>query len=448
MKNSNIYPDKFVSNKNQSGQINSLDSDPKHLDPESSDLTTITIIADYTDRLDLVLSDSNKDKLSHILRTQGSRTPESRTRFKKLIKDGFVKVNSNIVKKPRFKVNPGDEITYIDFSYKPEFNIKPQNIKLDIIYEDQNVIVINKKQGQVVHPGAGNLDKTILNGIIFKLRFDQSRLNQSRLGNIGSNLSNRPGVVHRLDKDTTGVMLFAKDEKTLNFLVDQFKKREVEKTYLVLASGFVKSSVKGSIYIDKSNFTVKGFIKRSNSDRRKFIFSDTGSNESVSESSKSIGKESITNFKILRYIESKATGSKRSGSNGSRSNSVSDRFTLLEAYPKTGRTHQIRVALSSIGHPVVGDKVYSIKSYRNSFNLNNYKNKKQQGPTNRGSRNQDSKLNNMYLHSLSLKLKIPSTEDGSGVVRTFIADVPSFWSKTIGFNPIRSRPARVSRHAV
>jgi 23S rRNA pseudouridine1911/1915/1917 synthase len=392
MKNSNTHPDKSSLKKNEFKNPNPA---------------VIKVIADYSDRLDLVLSeshlDTNPDKQFPISKTLGSRTLGSRTRFKKLIKDGFVKVNSNIVKKPRFEVNPGDEITYIDFSYKPDFNIKPQNIKLDIIYEDQNVIVINKKQGQVVHPGAGNLDKTILNGIIFKLRFD----------NNDSNLSNRPGVVHRLDKDTTGVMLFAKDEDTLNFLVEQFKKREVEKTYLVLANGFIRSSVKGGTYIDKSNFTVKGFIKRSNTDRRKFVFSE------------SMGKESVTNFKILKYIGSEyienkgprahGSGSAGSGSKVSRNRGVEERFTLLEAYPKTGRTHQIRVALASCGHPVVGDKVYAIKSFR-----------------------QHASLNNMYLHSLSLKLKIPST-DGSGELRTFVAGVPSFWSKTLGARFIGSK---------
>ncbi len=410
MKNSNTHLDK---------------SSLKNNEFKNPNPAVIKVIADYSDRLDLVLSgshpDTNSDKqfpISRTLgsRTLGSRTLGSRTRFKKLIKDGFVKVNSNIVKKPRFEVNPGDEITYIDFSYKPDFNIKPQNIKLDIIYEDQNVIVINKKQGQVVHPGAGNLDKTILNGIIFKLRFD----------NNDGNLSNRPGVVHRLDKDTTGVMLFAKDEDTLNFLVEQFKKREVEKTYLVLANGFIRSSVKGGTYIDKSNFTVKGFIKRSNTDRRKFVFSNTESGSRVG----SIGKESITNFKILKYIGteyidnkgSKAHGSRSAGSGSvgsgskiSRNRGIEERFTLLEAHPKTGRTHQIRVALASCGHPVVGDKVYSIKSSSRHFSINN-----------------------MYLHSFSLKLKIPST-DGSGEIRIFIADVPSFWSKTIGFKPFGLR---------
>ncbi|MHB8443123.1 MAG: RluA family pseudouridine synthase [Patescibacteria group bacterium] len=406
MKNSNTHPDKSSLKKNEF----------KNQNP-----AVIKVIADYSDRLDLVLSeshlDTNPDKQFPISRTLGSktlgsRTLGSRTRFKKLIKDGFVKVNSNIVKKPRFEVNPGDEITYIDFSYKPDFNIKPQNIKLDIIYEDQNVIVINKKQGQVVHPGAGNLDKTILNGIIFKLRFNESRFDRSRSDNNDSNLSQRPGVVHRLDKDTTGVMLFAKDEDTLNFLVEQFKKREVEKTYLVLANGFISSSVKGGTYIDKSNFTVKGFIKRSNTDRRKFVFSDTESGSG----SGSGGKESITNFKILKYIGTQYIENNGPRSKVSRNRGVEERFTLLEAYPKTGRTHQIRVALASCGHPVVGDKVYAIKSFR-----------------------QPSSLNNMYLHSLSLKLKIPSA-DGSGELRTFVADVPSFWSKTLGTRFIGSKP--------
>lgn len=299
------------------------------------------IISNYNLRLDLSLLDSGL----------------SRNVLKRMIKDGLVKVNGNIVRKPKFKVSKGDSIEYIEFDYSNnDLEISPQKMKLNIIYEDNNVIVINKPEGLVVHPGAGNPKNTLLNGIIFKLKFD-------------SNLKERPGVVHRLDKNTSGVIIFAKNPATLDFLVDQFKSRKVEKRYIALVKGIVNPRDKKINFKDKKNFFVKGNISRSKTNRKNFVFSENG-------------KESITYFKIVKYIN--------------------DEFTLLEAYPKTGRTHQIRVSLASINHPVIGDKVYSRR-----YSISSYP--------------------HMFLHAYSLKLEIPDIG-----IKEFSASLPNFWNNIPG----------------
>jgi 23S rRNA pseudouridine1911/1915/1917 synthase len=302
------------------------------------------ITSNYSTRLDILLSDSQN---------------LSRNHFRKLIKDGFVTVNDNLVRKTKFKVNIGDKIKYREFKYVKDLSdIVPQRIKINIIYEDENIIVVNKPEGLVVHPAAGNQRNTLLNGIIFKLKFEHI-------------LNERPGVVHRLDKKTSGVIIFAKNEYTLNFLINQFKSREVEKKYLVLVKGIVNPNASNISKVDNKNFYIKGNIKRSKYNRKLFTLSDTG-------------KEAITYFKIIKYINKE--------------------FTLLEAYPKTGRTHQIRVSLSSINHPVVGDDAYS----RNSISYPH-----------------------MFLHSYSLKINIPDKGE-----QEFKANLPNFWKNIPGVYPL------------
>ncbi len=309
-----------------------------------NDSNIFNLKSEYSNRLDIVLSDSlNK----------------SRNYFRKLIKDGFVTVNGNIVRKTKFKVNKDDLLEYRDFKYVDDIsNIIPQKIKIDIIYEDENVLVINKKAGIVVHPGTGNSKNTLLNGIIFKLKFD----------NI---LTERPGVVHRLDKHTSGVIIFAKNIETSDFLIEQFKNREVEKKYIALAKGIITSNNKKVVRMDDRNFYIKGKIERSHSNRKLFILSDKG-------------KDAITYFKIIKYIDRD--------------------FTLLEVYPKTGRTHQIRVSLANINHPVVGDKLYSRKSIA---------------------------YPHMFLHAYSLKLKLPNVG-----YKEFNAKLPNFWRNIPGVSKL------------
>ena len=297
---------------------------------------TNSFVSSFNDRLDIVLSQSE----IHI----------SRNQCKKLIHDGFVYVNGNVVKKPKTTIQKGDKIEYRYFEYKDIYHIKPVNLKIDIVFEDQNILVVNKESGLTVHPGAGNTTNTLLNGIIFKLNFD-------------NNLTGRVGVVHRLDKDTSGVIVFAKNIKTQNYLMDQFKSRQVEKMYLAIASGHLHADMKKIQKIDNSNFFIEGFIKRNPKRGRKFILtSDTG-------------KNSITYFKIVKFVKDD---------------------TLLEVFPKTGRTHQIRVSLGSIYHPIVGDRLYFPKS-RSSY---------------------------MYLHAYSLGFK-----NIDGTFMRFYAPLPRIWYK-------------------
>ena len=299
-----------------------------------------SFISKYKTRLDIILSESISDI--------------SRSRFKKMIKDGLVSVNDNIVRKGKFIVNINDKIAYYDVNNGGNNGkIIPEKIKLNIVYEDENVLVINKPQGLVVHPGIGNLSGTLLNGVIFKLRFKDNSLFQ------------RPGIVHRLDKDTSGVIIVAKNEKTLNLLIDQFKSRLVKKKYIVIVKGRLSLDNKRISRIGNNEFVISGFIKRSSYDRKKFTLSDRG-------------KESLTYFKIIRYI--------------------GNDFTILEAYPKTGRTHQIRVHLKSINYPILGDRIYS-----------------------------RSKVQNMLLHAYSITLKIPNPNGKGMVLKNFKAAPPAFW---------------------
>ena len=295
-----------------------------------------TIISSFKDRLDIVLTESSQNI--------------SRNHFKRLIHDEFVKVNGNIVKKPKFIVQKGDLIEYRYFEYNEIFHIKPVNLKLDIIYEDSHILVINKDSGLTVHPGAGNTTKTLLNGVIFKLNF-------------GNDLNERVGVVHRLDKDTSGVIVFAKTMKVQNYLMDQFKSRQVEKEYIAIASGHLHTDMKKIQKIDNKNFSIEGFIKRNPKAGRKFILTSDS------------GKDAITYFKIIKFVKEN---------------------TLLEVFPKTGRTHQIRVSLGSIYHPIIGDRLYFPKS----------------------------KSKYMYLHAYSLGFR-----NLDGVFIKFYAPLPKIWYK-------------------
>ena len=250
--------------------------------------------------------------MEFIIKTGGERldkaikkqeTEISRTRLQKLIEEGKVKVNGKI-EKNSYIVKIGDKIL-IEEEEPEEIELKPQEIPLDIIYEDNDIIVINKSKGLVVHPGNGNPDHTLVNAVMAKCK--------GSLSGIGGKI--RPGIVHRLDKDTSGLIVVAKNDKAHIGLSEQLKKKEMKKTYIALVRGNIQGN----------EATIQMPIGRSTKDRKKMAVTKKG-------------KEAITHFKVL----------KRYG-----------KYTLVEVKIETGRTHQIRVHMAEIGHPVVGDMVYS-----------------------------------------------------------------------------------------
>ena len=227
----------------------------------------------------------------------------SRTMIQKLIENGEILVNGQ-KKKISYKVNINDEIS-INIPEPEKTDLKPQDIPLDIVYEDNDIIVVNKPKGMVVHPANGNPDGTLVNAIM--------AISKNSLSGIGGKI--RPGIVHRLDKDTSGIIIVAKNDKAHINLSKQIKDREVKKIYIAL--------VKGSV--NENEATIDMPIGRSTKDRKKMTV-------------RKDGKQAITHFKVLkRYLN----------------------YTLLEVKIDTGRTHQIRVHMAEIGHPVVGDIVYS-----------------------------------------------------------------------------------------
>lgn len=227
----------------------------------------------------------------------------SRTNVQRLIENGNVLVNNN-TQKISYKVLPEDVISIVVPEAK-EIELKPQDIPIDIIYEDSNIIVVNKPKGLVVHPAIGNPDGTLVNAIM--------NICKDSLSGIGGEI--RPGIVHRLDKDTTGILIIAKNDKAHINLSEQIKNREIKKIYIALVRGIVP----------ENEATINMPIGRSQKDRKKMAVVKNG-------------KEAVTHFKVLKRFKN---------------------YTLLEIKIDTGRTHQIRVHMSEIGYPVVGDMVYS-----------------------------------------------------------------------------------------
>lgn len=226
----------------------------------------------------------------------------SRTYVKYLMDNGFVKVNGKDVK-PRYAVAIGDEITAEVPPQEPS-EIIPENIPIDVLYEDESIIVVNKSAGMVVHPGAGNKTGTLVSALLYRC---------GELPGLDDNF--RPGIVHRLDKDTSGVIVVAKNDRALRSLSKQFQNRTVKKCYVAL--------VRGRIEMDNGIIDVP--IARNATDRKKMAIEHE------------TGKEARTIYHVVRRFKD---------------------FTFLRVDLETGRTHQIRVHMKHFGHPVLGDLTY------------------------------------------------------------------------------------------
>lgn len=224
----------------------------------------------------------------------------SRSKVQKLIKEKLVTVNNKLVS-GSYQVKENDEII-VDDDLDYEMNVEPEDIKIDIVYEDDDLLIINKESGMVVHPAPGHYTGTLVNALLYKF-------------NLTSGEKHRPGIVHRLDKDTSGLMLVAKNDFTHEKLSEMISKKEVERKYLAIVDGVIKHETG----------TIDAPIGRSLENRQKMAVTDIN------------GKDSITHFKVLERFNNN---------------------TLIECLLETGRTHQIRVHMAYIGYPVTNDPLY------------------------------------------------------------------------------------------
>ena len=238
-------------------------------------------------------------------------TDITRTSAQRLIEDGNILVNGKNAK-VSYKIQENDKIS-VEIPEPKQIELKAQNIPIEIIYEDSDIIVVNKPKGMVVHPANGNPDGTLVNAIM--------AICKDSLSGIGGEI--RPGIVHRIDKDTSGLLIVAKNDNAHVKMSEQIKNHEVKKTYIALVRGVFK----------ENEATIDMPIGRSTSDRKKMAVNKNG-------------KNAITHIKVLKRF---------------------DKYTLLKVNIETGRTHQIRVHLSHIGYPIVGYYTYS--NGKNEFDV-------------------------------------------------------------------------------
>jgi 23S rRNA pseudouridine1911/1915/1917 synthase len=248
-----------------------------------------------------IKSDKESIRLDKFL---SENTEYSREYIQKLIENHLVKVNEK-EEKPSYKVNVNDNIIIHDEEYIEDNNITPTKMELNIVYEDKDIMVINKPSGLVVHPGSGNYNNTLVNGLMYYT---------NNLSDVGGEA--RPGIVHRIDKDTSGLLLIAKSNKAHEILAEDFKEKRVKREYIALLNGVFKE---GSATIDAP-------IGRDKKNREKMAVTADNS------------KHAVTHMKVLKRYK---------------------KYTLVSCVLDTGRTHQIRVHMAYIGYPVHNDPVYS-----------------------------------------------------------------------------------------
>ena len=251
--------------------------------------------------------DSHRDRIDKFL--QSKLNELSRTRLQSLIRNGHVKLNNATINEVSKKIKNEDKIV-VNFPQPKETLIKPNKIPLDILYDDDDLIIINKPPGMVVHPGAGNYEKTIVNGLLFKY--------QNNLSSVGGKL--RPGIVHRIDKDTSGVIVVAKNDNAHINLSKQFSDHSIKRVYEALVWGSLKPQ----------NGKISEKISRSVKNRQLMAVR------------KEKGKMAITNYKTFKVFQ----------------NLNLPKISLIECQLETGRTHQIRVHMNFKGNSILGDKSY------------------------------------------------------------------------------------------
>jgi 23S rRNA pseudouridine1911/1915/1917 synthase len=231
----------------------------------------------------------------------------TRSYVAKLIKEGLVSVNGKTVK-ASYSLSEGDKVEF-EVPEAQEPSIEPEDIPLDILYEDEDVIVVNKPKNMVVHPATGHFSGTLVNALLFHCKDSLSGINGVM----------RPGIVHRIDMNTTGSVIICKNDKAHNSIAEQLKEHSIKRCYHAIVNGVLKED---ELTIDKP-------IGRNPNDRKKMAIVQSG-------------KNAVTHVKVLKRFE---------------------KYTYVECRLETGRTHQIRVHMASIGHPLLGDDVYSnIKS--------------------------------------------------------------------------------------
>lgn len=256
---------------------------------------TFEVLIEYEgERLDKYLSAVLQDR--NVL--------QSRSFFQKLIKEGYVNVN-HIPRKANYRLSVSDLVS-VEYPDAVETKILPENIPLDILYEDEDVLVVNKSKGMVVHPSAGHDSGTLVNAVMYHCKDSLSGIN----GEI------RPGIVHRIDMDTTGALIVCKNDESHLFIAEQIKEHSVNRRYRGIVCGVVK----------EDEGTIDAPIGRHPVERKKMAINEKH------------GKNAVTHYRVLERFS---------------------RYTYMEFQLETGRTHQIRVHMASIGHPLLGDLLYS-----------------------------------------------------------------------------------------
>lgn len=272
----------------------------------------------------------------------------SRSYIRKLLDNNNINVNDKAVK-ANYKLKSGDSI-YICIPDPEEIEIKAENIPLDIVYEDDDIIIVNKPKGMVVHPAPGHFEGTLVNALMYHCKDTLSSINGVM----------RPGIVHRIDMDTTGLILACKNDKAHKIMSDKFKVHDITRVYTAIVYN----------HINEPEGTIDKPIARHKTDRKKMAIDNIN------------GKKAITHYKLLENLK--------------------NNFSLIECRLETGRTHQIRVHMSSINHPLLGDEVY-------------------------GPKDKPFKTNGQVLHAGVLGFEHPI----SGIYMEFKSDLPDYFQNIL-----------------